>query len=73
MRPCAFADDDNQCPFGECFGEVNGNAGGAYPLLFFYQTNDCEKKLTSTICKEPAVKDWLQYRNAAAFANVVKN
>lgn len=68
-RPCAFADVDDQCPFGECFGEANDVAGGAYPLLYFYQQNQCNLAgAASAVCAEAHVASWHQYPNEAAFA-----
>lgn len=63
-RACAFADADDECPFGECVGDVNGLDGGAYPFLYFYKENNCEQNpAASPVCADPHVADWHQYPN----------
>lgn len=68
-RPCAFADEDEECPFGECVGEVNDVAGGAYPLLHFYQANACGQAAgaNSPVCADARVAAWYQYPNTRVF------
>lgn len=70
-QPCAFADEDEECPFGYCFGEATNTAGGAYPLLYFYQQNECQRA-KSAVCAEPHVAAWFQYPNVAAFGAALK-
>jgi hypothetical protein len=63
-RPCAFADADDQCPFGECVGEASGLEGGAFPFLYFYKANNCSSAATATdLCAEPHVADWHAHPN----------
>lgn len=71
-QPCAFADEDEECPFGYCFGEATDNAGGAYPLLYFYQENECQRTsgAKSAVCSEPHVASWFQYPNVGAFGSL---
>jgi hypothetical protein len=68
-RPCAFADEDEECPFGRCFGEVDDNAGGAYPMLHFYEAHECQlpAQAGTPVCSEPHVAAWHQYPNSGAF------
>lgn len=65
-RACAFADADDECPFGECVGDVNGLDGGAYPFLYFYKENDCDNNAASPVCSDPHVIDWQAYPNEFA-------
>ncbi len=69
-RPCAFADADDQCPYGECVGEANGMDGGAYPFLYFYKSNGCDDAASAiaAVCSEPHVADWHAYPNENAFS-----
>jgi hypothetical protein len=63
-RACAFADADDECPFGQCVGDVNGLDGGAYPFLYFYKENDCEHNAkASPVCADPHVAEWQSYPN----------
>lgn len=68
-RPCAFADEDEECPFGRCFGDVDDNAGGAYPMLHFYEAHECQlpAQRGTPVCSEPHVAAWHQYPNSGAF------
>jgi len=69
-RPCAFADADEECPYGECYGAVNGNAGGAYPLLHYYQSNECGSPASSAdpVCADAHVARWAAHPNEASLA-----
>lgn len=63
-RPCAFADADDECPFGECVGFVSGLDGGAFPFLYFYKASKCGAETAdAAICGEPRVADWHAYPN----------
>jgi hypothetical protein len=62
-RPCAFADEDDECPFGECYGAVNGREGGAFPFYYFYTENNCSSTPDSEVCSEPHVAGWSQFPN----------
>lgn len=66
-RVCAFADADEECPFGECVGEVTGLSGGAYPFYYFYKQNDCANNADSEVCADERVAHWQQYGNPSAF------
>jgi len=63
---CAFADGDEECPFGECVGAVNDLDGGAYPFLWFFKQNDCAG-VTSDVCADDRVQHWQQHANPLAF------
>jgi hypothetical protein len=69
-QPCAFADADEECPYGECFGDANGNSGGAYPFLHFFQSNECHSTSAAAdpVCSDEHVVRWTQYANEKAFA-----
>lgn len=63
-RPCAFADEDEECPFGECFGAVNGNDGGAYPFFYFFVENNCSTASAAAdnaVCRDEHVARWYNY------------
>lgn len=69
-RACAFADADDQCPFGECVGQANGLEGGLYPLKYFYDAHNCQAPGSATgeaaaICGDEHVINWRAYPNAA--------
>jgi len=62
-RTCAFADADDECPFGECFGAVNDNSGGAYPFFYFFAQNNCSSALDDPVCRDEHVANWFKYPN----------
>lgn len=63
-RACAFADADDQCPYGECIGLVSGLEGGAFPFLYFYKSSNCGSDARDAVtCGEPRVADWHAYPN----------
>lgn len=69
-RACAFADADDECPFGECVGDVNGMEGGAYPFLYFFKENKCgdAAPTDARVCQTPHVAEWQQHPNENAFS-----
>ncbi len=65
-RTCAFADSDEECPFGECFGAINGNDGGAYPFFYFFAENNCSIAAaaeSNAVCRDEHVARWFNYPN----------
>ena len=62
-RTCAFADADDECPFGECFGAVNDNSGGAYPFFYFFAQNNCSASSDDPVCRDEHVANWFKYPN----------
>ena len=74
-RPCAFADADDECPFGECFGAANDKEGGAFPFYYFYILNNCTtaddgSSSSSAVCREEHVADWTSYPNPNIWLDV---
>lgn len=58
--PCSGA----QCPFGECYGAVSGDEGGAYPYLHVWNENHCDNPLLATsICQDERVREWYNTPN----------
>lgn len=54
--PCTL---NSQCPYGECYGAVSGDAGGEYPFLHIAKENSCDDPERATaICNDPKVKNW---------------
>jgi hypothetical protein len=48
-----------QCPYGECYGAVSGDAGGQFPYLHVWQANECDDPLSATqLCTDPRVREW---------------
>ncbi len=55
-QPCAFADADEECPYGECVGAASGFDGGAFPLLHF--ARDCGTVGGAGVCGDTRVQKW---------------
>jgi hypothetical protein len=59
-EPCVFDGELTECPYGYCYGAADGHEGGAYPLLYYYQS--CYDPLTNDAdeCDEEMV-NWFKY------------
>jgi hypothetical protein len=54
--PCSLA---AQCPYGECYGAVSGDAGGQFPFLHVWRANNCDDPTSATtLCADPRVRNW---------------
>lgn len=54
--PCSPA---SQCPYGECYGAVSGDAGGAFPFRHVWDENNCDDPASATqLCFDPRVREW---------------
>jgi len=58
---CALADEREECPDGTCYGDADGHAGGAYPLLYVYRTQGCAGARPGVVCAEPEVQRWYEH------------
>jgi hypothetical protein len=63
-EPCIHAGDLTECPYGYCYGAADGHDGGAYPLLYAYRQDNCERQRPGPyeFCT-PAVRNWFLHPN----------
>jgi len=62
-EPCALVGEANECPYGYCYGAVDGHEGGAYPLLFVWRDSHCDSPTEAIIedCALEEVRNWQAY------------
>lgn len=63
QEPCALADGETECPYGYCYGAVDGHEGGAYPLLHVWREAHCDASDGSAgdECNVDEVRQWYLY------------
>lgn len=71
-KPCVYADADDECPNGYCFGAVSGHDGSAYPMLDWFNANECGRNTDDPVCQQPSVKNWFQHPSALVFSDIDK-
>ena len=60
-EPCIYANELTECPYGYCYGAVDGHDGGAYPLLHTYRKNRCDSQNAVIVECPPDIMAWFDY------------